>query len=175
MAKTSQIPAKPATKPTPAKRSTKADLARAWNINTGLVSRLFALPGAPAFQKGRIATGTAEAWRATVNATRQADASEKGHWRKELDRLRCVQLSQEIDVDAGKLIPADDVRQVAQADAAMIKTAMLGMANALAPQMLGLATPEQARAILDDWARSTLTAWACACGYPGTREALAKP
>jgi hypothetical protein len=36
---------------------------------------------------------------------------------------------------------------------------MLGMANALAPQLVGLKKVGDVRAILNDWARSTLQSW----------------
>jgi hypothetical protein len=50
------------------------------------------------------------------------------------------------------------VRQ-AQEDAAAIRTSMLGMPNALAPQLVGLTEVEAVKVILKDWARSTLQGW----------------
>jgi recombinational DNA repair ATPase RecF len=54
---------------------------------------------------------------------------------------------------------SDEVIRIAQEDAAAIRTAMLGMANALAPQLVGQSSPEAVRAIIDDWARATLQGW----------------
>ena len=52
-----------------------------------------------------------------------------------------------------------DIEEQAKADAALIKTSMLGMPNALAPQLVGLKSVKAVQAILKDWARSTLQAW----------------
>lgn len=83
---------------------------------------------------------------------------------RDLDRLRCRQLEIQIDRERGRLIDREDVVQAARADAALIRSGLLGMPNALAPQLVGLATPQAVRRILADWAMSTLTAWAAAAG-----------
>jgi len=84
---------------------------------------------------------------------------ESGSWRAELDRLKCKLAEMEVAQKDGDLIPRAEVMRQAQEDAAAIKTAMLGMPNALAPQLVGLQTIEAVKAILKDWARSTLQGW----------------
>ena len=82
-----------------------------------------------------------------------------GSWRAELDRLKCQLAEMEVAQKEGRLISSDDVLRMAQEDAAAIKTAMLGMPNALAPQLVGLKKIEAVKAILKDWVRSTLQGW----------------
>jgi hypothetical protein len=59
----------------------------------------------------------------------------------------------------GRTLTRADIEEQAKADAALIKTSMLGMANALAPQLVGLKKVTAVRTILNDWARSTLQSW----------------
>jgi hypothetical protein len=81
------------------------------------------------------------------------------NWRSELDRLKCKLAEMEVAQKDGTLIPRADVVRQAQEDAAAIRTAMLGMPNALAPQLVGLTEVEAVKVILKDWARSTLQGW----------------
>lgn len=135
---------------------TRAELSRAWKTNRQALTRLFRLPGAPTFDDaGKIDSDVAEAWRASVQAEREKTV----RWRDELDRLKCSLAEIELAKAEGKLVSGDEVARIAQEDAAAIRTAMLGAANALAPQLVGLTDTERVRAIVDDWARSTLQAW----------------
>jgi hypothetical protein len=99
-------------------------------------------------------------WRlARIKKNEAGGKPESGSWRAELDRLKCSLAEMEVAQKEGDLIPRADVQRQAQEDAAAIKTAMLGMPNALAPQLVGLQTIEAVKAILKDWARSTLQGW----------------
>ncbi len=98
-------------------------------------------------------------WRLARIKKRDNGAPGGGNWKTELDRLKCSLAEMEVAQKEGDLIPRADVQRQAQEDAAAIKTAMLGMPNALAPQLVGLQAIEDVKAILKDWARSTLQGW----------------
>jgi hypothetical protein len=87
------------------------------------------------------------------------DAPPGGSWRAELDRLKCKLAEYELAQKEGRTLTRADIEEQAKADAALIKTSMLGMANALAPQLVGLKKVTAVRTILNDWARSTLQSW----------------
>jgi hypothetical protein len=140
------------------KQVTKSDLARHWGLTRQAVTALFSHEGAPRFsESGKIPLEVAEEYRKARAESRQNPAA--GTWRAELDRLKCALAEVELAKTEGKLIASDEVIRIAQEDAAAIRTAMLGMANALAPQLVGQSSPEAVRAILDDWARATLQGW----------------
>ena len=103
-------------------------------------------------------------WRDNRAKKREAKeaSGEPSNWRRECERLKAALMELELSTAKGNSVPIADVQRTAQEDAAAIKTSMLGMPNALAPQLLGMKTPEAVRSILDDWARSTLAGWAAA-------------
>jgi hypothetical protein len=103
-------------------------------------------------------------WRKRRAAKREAKeaSGEPANWRKECERLKAALMELELSTAKGASVPVAEVQRLAQEDAAAIKTSMLGMPNALAPQLLGMKRPEDVRAILDDWARSTLAGWSAA-------------
>jgi hypothetical protein len=90
-----------------------------------------------------------------------ADKQESGstNWRKVCERLKAALLEMQVSRQQDGLVARADIEEQAKADAALIKTSMLGMANALAPQLVGLKKVTAVRTILNDWARSTLQSW----------------
>ncbi len=135
---------------------TRAELSRRWGVTRQAVGKMFSRPDAPAFDaSGKIGVDVAEAFRAERQEARQAG----GEWRQELDRLRCVLLEHEIAERAAALVSRADVRAVALADAAAINAALRGMADAVAPQLVGAVSIEAVRGVLSRWARSTLQGW----------------
>jgi hypothetical protein len=135
---------------------TAAELADHWGVHRSTVCRMLRGVGAPPAIDGRYNLAEADEYRAEFKAGGAPDA---GNWRAELDRLKCALAELELAKAEGRLVSGDEVARIAQEDAAAIKTAMLGMPNALAPQLVGVVDTERVRAILDDWARTTLQAW----------------
>jgi hypothetical protein len=151
---------------------TRADLGRRWKMHRVAVGRLFALPGAPEFDAtGHMPSAIAEAWLAGQN--------ERGQTMAEI-RLRCEAakanlLEHELSAKRADVVDRAEVLRLAMEDAALIRTSMLGMPNALAPQLVGLTAPEAVRAILADWARSTLAGWAAAAAGEIGKQVAAAP
>ncbi len=136
--------------------ATKAELAKRWGVTRQAASKLFRHEGAPKFTAaGRIAVDVADAWREVRLAARQ----EGSLWRAELDRLKCLLLEHELAERQAGLVDRAEVEEVARADAIAIRTALLAMAETLAPNLVGQSSPEAVRAILDRWSRCTLEAW----------------
>ena len=91
-------------------------------------------------------------------------------WRQELERLKCQLAEMDVEQRKGGLVSKEEVTLAAKEDAAAIKTAMLGMPNALAPQLIGINSKEAIRGILMDWSKTTLAAWHDSLAAPIAKE-----
>lgn len=157
---------------------TQKQLSRRWNIGASTVSKLLAHPDAPQPGKdGRYNAKDADAYRRArlAMAGRLDGDTSMAEIRRKQEARKLELLDIQVRKARGELIEREEVRQIAMETGAMIRTAMAGMPNALAPQLLGMTEPEAVRSILDDWARTTALGWAAASGNEGAAARLEAP
>lgn len=151
-------------------RLTKAQLAARWGVTRSAVTQMFARPGAPAFDNGTIDAAVAESWRDTnkrgpaSGEVTDADVTglpEIAESRRKAEAYKAKILELEFRKADGSLIPLADAIDRAKSDAAVIKSTLLSMPARLAPTLADAAGNVAAvSAILDAWARESLTSFA---------------